>query len=247
MEPGRDTPLPRSTPPIKRESCGLCRKELDRRLLVPAKGLRPAQFEHIAARNPGWSPDSWICRACLGRARFDYLLSRLAAERGQLSEVETDIARRASQHLALAEDIERQFQTRATAGQRVADRVAAVGGSWTFVLAFFAFTLLWMGVNAMLPGHEAFDPYPFILLNLLLSCLAAIQAPIIMMSQNRLTARDRMQADQDFRINLKAELEVASLHEKVDHLLHSQWQHMVELQELQIELLNEIAQRGGKR
>ena len=87
---------------------------------------------------------------------------------------------------------------------------------------------------------RAFDPYPFILLNLVLSCIAALQAPVIMMSQNRQVARDRMQAEQDFRVNLKAELEIASLHEKVDHLLHAQWERIVELQEMQLELLNEL-------
>ena len=93
---------------------------------------------------------------------------------------------------------------------------------------------------------RAFDPYPFILLNLVLSCLAALQAPIIMMSQNRLSARDRMEAELDFRTNLKAELEIASLHEKIDHLLHGQFERMVELQEVQIELL-ERARRARAR
>ena len=121
-----------------------------------------------------------------------------------------------------------------------------MGGSWPFVLGFLATLLLWVALNSLALRDEAFDPYPYILLNLVLSSVAALQAPIIMMSQNRLSARDRLQANQDFRINLKAELEVSSLHEKVDHLLHSQWQHMVELQELQIDLLTELASRDAK-
>ena len=229
------------------KTCALCRKEHERRVLVPAAGLRPSLFDSIATRHAGLAHESWFCRSCLARERVDYMVSRLAAERGELSEVETDIARKASQHQSLAEDIEQRFQERASLGQRLADRVAATGGSWAFVLGFFACLLAWVGVNSLLLGRAAFDPYPYILLNLLLSCLAAIQAPIIMMSQNRLAARDRVQADHDFRIDLKAELEIASLHEKVDHLLHSQWQHLVELQELQLELLTEISLRGGKK
>jgi uncharacterized membrane protein len=92
----------------------------------------------------------------------------------------------------------------------------------------------------------AFDPYPYILLNLVLSCIAALQAPVIMMSQNRMSAYDRRKADQDFRVNLKAELEIASLHDKVDHLLHAQWEHLVEMQEVQIDLLNQIAEKRSK-
>ncbi len=108
-----------------------------------------------------------------------------------------------------------------------------------------AILLVWIAVNAWALRERAFDPYPFILLNLVLSCVAALQAPIIMMSQNRHSARDRRQADQDFRVNLKAELEVASLHEKLDHLLHHQWDSMVELQQVQIDLLHELS--GRKR
>ncbi|MBL8857192.1 MAG: DUF1003 domain-containing protein [Planctomycetes bacterium] len=229
----------------QRAACALCRKEFDRRALIPASGVRPAQFDAIAGRNPEWTHESWICHACLTRERIVFQMSRLAAERGELSEVEADISRKATQHLTMAEDIEKQFWSDATFGQRVADRVAAVGGSWPFVTGFFVFLAAWIGMNGYL-ATRTFDPYPYILLNLILSCLAAVQAPIIMMSQKRLSARDRMQADHDFRINLKAELEVASLHEKVDHLLHSQWQHMVELQELQIDLLTELAERNAK-
>jgi len=117
--------------------------------------------------------------------------------------------------------------------------VARVGGSWTFVIAMLSVLALWILLNTTL-GGGAFDPFPFILLNLVLSCIAALQAPIIMMSQNRASLHDRSQADQDFRINLKAELEIAALHEKMDHLLHEQWDRLIDLQRLQIEQLQEI-------
>jgi uncharacterized membrane protein len=111
-----------------------------------------------------------------------------------------------------------------TFGQRIADKVAAFGGSWTFIITFGAFLLVWMSINSMVllqaarPGSKPFDEYPFILLNLILSTLAALQAPVIMMSQNRQASKDRLQADLDYQVNLKAELEVAQLHGKVDRI-----------------------------
>jgi uncharacterized membrane protein len=222
-------------------NCSLCSKPFLPRHLVSARALRPSVSEYILARHPGaWSESAQICKPCLAAERLDYLMAQLEEERGDLSSVEEEIAQKASERQTLAEDIMSRFATEQTIGQRIADRVAAVGGSWPFVIGFFAVLLAWIGLNSLLLRHEAFDPYPYILLNLALSCLAAVQAPIIMMSQNRHAARDRMQADHDFRINLKAELEVSSLHEKMDHLLHSQWQRMVELQEMQLDILNEL-------
>lgn len=211
---------------------------------MPAGALRPSLSEHIASRHPGtWDETARVCRKCLAHERFEYVKTRLTREKGELSAVEEDIARKVAEHQSLATDIEQRFESTSTLGQRVADRVAAIGGSWPFLLIFLLILLAWAGFNSIVLGTRAFDPYPYILLNLFLSCLAAVQAPIIMMSQNRVAARDRMEADQDFRINLKAELEIASLHEKMDHLLHSQWQHMVELQEIQLEVLNELSSK----
>jgi uncharacterized membrane protein len=131
-----------------------------------------------------------------------------------------------------------------TVGERLADRVAQFGGSWTFITAFFLLLAVWMGAN-VLTATRAFDPYPFILLNLILSCIAAIQAPIIMMSQRRQEAKDRRRSENDFRVNLKAELEIRHLHEKIDHLLNRQWERLAEIQTLQIELLQDLrASRG---
>jgi uncharacterized membrane protein len=129
--------------------------------------------------------------------------------------------RRILAHLLLrkpvARDINQDFEKESTFGQRVADRVAALGGSWTFIFAFLAMMLIWMTVNSV--KAKPFDPYPFILLNLVLSCLAALQAPVIMMSQNRQNARDRLDARHDYEVNLKAELEIERLHAKIDDLL----------------------------
>ncbi|MCB9915591.1 MAG: DUF1003 domain-containing protein [Planctomycetes bacterium] len=225
-------------------TCPLCGKDFPERQLVPARALRPSLEAYLAERaGDVWSADAQVCRTCLSRERFQFALDRLGQERGELTAIEREIARKASHHETLAADVEKQFESAASPGQRLADRVASVGGSWPFVASFLLFIVVWAVLNSVLLGRDVFDPYPFILLNLLLSCLAAIQAPIIMMSQNRATARDRMQASEDFRVNLKSELEIASLHEKVDHLLHSQWEHLVELQELQLDLLTELAER----
>ncbi|HEX2203144.1 MAG TPA: DUF1003 domain-containing protein [Longimicrobium sp.] len=133
-----------------------------------------------------------------------------------------------------------------TFGQRVADRIAGFGGSWTFILSFLAVLVTWVVLNSVVLArrNEAWDPYPYILLNLFLSMLAALQAPIIMMSQNRQAARDRLDAAHDYEVNLKAEIEIRALHEKLDLLREESWADLVEMQRRQIELLEELLGRG---
>jgi uncharacterized membrane protein len=216
--------------------------------MVAAEVVRPQVAHHIAARSPNkWTGTGHVCRDCLNAQRLDYVTSRLTEERGELSEVEREVARKAGLHHTIARDIDAQFRTDITFGQRAADAVARIGGSWGFVLSFFAFLVVWMIVNTYALGLRSFDPYPYILLNLVLSCLAAIQAPIIMMSQNRQAERDRAESRHDYETDLKAEIEVASLHDKIDHLLHAQWERMIELQQMQIDLLTELAGRPRRR
>lgn len=127
-----------------------------------------------------------------------------------------------------------------TVGQRVADGIAKFGGSWTFIILFILVLIAWIILNTLPLFFEPFDKFPYILLNLALSCLAAIQAPIILMSQNRQADRDRVEADNDYEINLKSEVEIHLLHEKINYLMDTKWQHLIELQQLQIELLQEL-------
>ncbi len=145
-----------------------------------------------------------------------------------------------ARHETLAQDVEAQFQKKLSLGERLADRIADFGGSWTFILLFGGVILVWVLINTIFLLGRPFDPYPFILLNLFLSCLAAVQAPVIMMSQNRQEARDRLRSENDYRVNLKAELEIRHLHEKLDHLLQHQWERLMEIQQIQIELMNEL-------
>lgn len=180
------------------------------------------------------------------RLRSQDVLARLQKERGELSEIEADVARKVAEHQIATRHLNEAFEKKATFGERVADQVARVGGSWTFVISMLSVLGVWVAINVVM-ASRAWDPYPFILLNLGLSCIAALQAPIIMMSQNRTSARDRAQADSDYRVNLKAELEIVTLHEKVDHLLHGQFERLVELQDIQIALLEQLnAAREGE-
>ncbi len=133
-----------------------------------------------------------------------------------------------------------------TFGQRVADRVASFGGSWTFILSFLFFLLAWIITNVYFLLNKGFDPYPFILLNLILSCIAALQAPIIMMSQNRQEEKDRERAKKDFQINLKAEQEIRILQKKLDHILEHQHNELLKIQNAQIKLLEDIKSQLNK-
>ena len=133
---------------------------------------------------------------------------------------ERQLIERVAKRLAVSRDINADHDARLSFGDRLSDRVAAFGGSWTFLIIFGGVMAGWIMLNSVFLGKqgEAFDPYPYILLNLLLSCIAAVQAPVIMMSQNRFAAKDRLQAAHDYEVNLKAEIEIMALHEKLDEM-----------------------------
>lgn len=162
----------------------------------------------------------------------------------QLSEIERKMIARFLQEETVSENINREFHEQLSFGQRVADRVAAIGGSWSFIIFFVVLISVWMAFNV--ESSSRFDPYPFILLNLVLSCLAALQAPIIMMSQNRQAAKDRLTAQNDYEVNLKAELEVAAVAAKLDALMSSHWDELLKLQLRQVELLERLDAHRGK-
>jgi len=155
---------------------------------------------------------------------------------------ERRVVTKAARRLAMADDPNRQFDSEATLGDRLADRVARFGGSWTFIVSFMVFLVCWALLNSVNKAH-AVDPYPFIFLNLILSMLAALQAPIIMMSQNRQAYKDRRMASHDYEINLKAEIEILALHEKLDALRTHQVQELIMKQQQQLDLLQQLATR----
>ncbi|MCW0373401.1 DUF1003 domain-containing protein [Xanthomonas sacchari] len=168
----------------------------------------------------------------------------LQTELDKLSEAEREVVERFIAKRHVARDIVTQADRDRSLGERVADRVAAIGGSWTFIIGFCVVLLGWIVLNSLVLAH-AFDPYPYILLNLCLSCLAAIQAPVIMMSQNRQAAVDRLHAQNDYEVNIKAELEILQVHEKLNQLREQDWATLVELQNRQILMLQQLLERAG--
>jgi len=223
--------------------CEVCGKTFPVRDLVPGGAVRDAISKEIRKEFPGWSAEKFICRPDLNRFRSSYVHSLLESEKGELTSLEHEVLQSIQEHELLAKDTESEFEEKWTLGERLADRIATFGGSWTFLILFGAFLSLWIGVNSAVLIWRPVDPYPFILLNLVLSCLAAVQAPIIMMSQNRQETKDRLRSQHDYQINLKAELEIRHLHEKIDHLLSHQWERLVAIQEVQLELLSELGRR----
>ena len=220
--------------------CGADRRSDLRRGILAG----PAVAELVQKTTGSWSDTGWICTDDLHRYRHEYVKSLLEAERGELTALDNEVLESLREQEILSRNPEEELQAGLTAGQRVADRVAAFGGSWKFLILFMVVMASWIGVNSVVLIIRPFDPYPFIFLNLVLSCLAAIQAPVIMMSQIRQGTRDRLRAMHDYQVNLKAELEIRHLHQKIDHLLSHQWERLVEIQEIQMELINET--RGHK-
>jgi uncharacterized membrane protein len=199
--------------------------------------------ERIRADHPELSADALISRAEIARYRALYVEELLKAEKGELSQLDRQVADSMATYETLAENTAEQFEDERSFGERLSDGLASFGGSWTFIILFCSAFAVWVAVNVVLPMSQRFDVYPYILLNLILSCIAALQAPVIMMSQKRLEAKDRMRSQNDYRVNLKAELEIRHLHEKMDHLISRQWQRLAEIQQLQIEIMEEMGRR----
>jgi uncharacterized membrane protein len=208
-----------------------------------AELIRPSLLEFIKKETPALDSKGFICFDDLGEFRKDYVKDVLQEEIGELSALDQEVIESLQQHEILSSDISKQFEKKLTFGERLSDHIAEFGGSWKFLITFGAVLLIWIAINGVILVTHAFDPYPFILLNLILSCLAAVQAPIIMMSQNRAEARDRLRAENDYKVNLKAELEIRHLHEKIDHLLRRQYNRLFEIQQIQIELLEELGRK----
>ena len=229
--------------PSSQHICGVCGKSFPARQLVPAAAVRENLAELIRRDHPHWAAGSAICRTDLSRYSAKYVEAVLQSERGELSTLEHEVLASLRDHETLATNIDAESDRERTFGERLADRIASFGGSWTFLILFGLFLVAWIVTNSLVLYWRPVDPYPFILLNLVLSCLAAIQAPVIMMSQNRQEAKDRLRSEHDYQVNLKAELEIRHLHEKLDHLLSHQWERLVEIQQVQLQLLSELQRR----
>ena len=223
--------------------CFHCQRIRPYESMIPGEMLRPAIIETIQKRAPSWTTSQMICVDCLDVFRSEYVKDALMEEVGELTQLEHEVVESMKEQETLTENLNRAFEQSVTFGQRLADHVASFGGSWTFIVFFVAVLLAWIGVNSIAAIQRPFDPYPYILLNLILSCLAAIQAPVIMMSQSRMEARDRLRSENDYQVNLKAELEIRHLHEKIDVLLKHQWQKLLEIQQIQMDFMKELMRR----
>ena len=211
---------------------------------MPGHSVRQEVADQILKVVPGWTPQAYICRPDLDRMRGQYVQAMLASERGELSSLEHEVLRSLQQQEILAANVDADLEQQRSFGEKLADQIAVFGGSWAFLICFGVFLLLWVLMNSLVLLWRPPDPYPFIFLNLILSCLAAVQAPVIMMSQNRQEAKDRVRSQHDYQVNLKAELEIRHLHEKLDHLLSHQWERLVQIQEMQLEALADLGRQG---
>ncbi|MDH6253616.1 putative membrane protein [Chryseobacterium sp. H1D6B] len=225
----------------------ISKNEITRGEAIKAQELREGIFNLIKSEFPDFDKEKYISLDELNRYRRLYLTSLIIQERGELADIDESVLDAIKNNDILSENIQEDIEAELTLGQRLADSVAAFGGSWIFIIIFFGFIVVWMFINIWFLASKPFDPYPFILLNLILSCLAAIQAPIIMMSQNRQEQKDRKRSEHDYKINLKAELEIKLLSEKMDHLLVHQNRKLLEIQELQTDYLEDLMKEIKKK
>lgn len=233
-----DTSDQQDFPP--RVTCAVCGKPFPMNATRSWLSIRPSITQLIAVDVPDWHEGKFICKDDFATYRRRHVEELLKDEAGEIGELEQEVIDSLAKGVPLTRDpADADTATTMTFGERASDKVATFGGSWTFILMFCAVLVLWMTLNVSALLFKPFDPFPFILLNLLLSCVAAFQAPIIMMSQRRLEAKDRQRAENDYMVNLKAELEIRQLHEKLDHQIMHQWARLNELQQVQIDMLEE--------
>lgn len=227
-----------------RKTCAVSGRSIPERHAVPCSALRPSLMAFIRKSHPQITDEDCIADDVLPGLKAKFVEDALATELGEITDLERDVIESLRQHeIVSASPEEAEAQAQRTFGERLADKIAEFGGSWAFILSFGGFLALWILCNTIVWAAHPPDPYPFIFLNLILSCIAAIQAPVIMMSQNRQETRDRQRAEQDYKVNLKAELEIRHLHEKVDHLLHHHSQRLLEIQQIQTDLLRQLVQK----
>ena len=228
---------------MPRVNCSLCGTEVEGRSLASPQKLENRILDLIKKDRPEWEAKRGICPNCLEQYRAKKFVDYLEAEYQKLSEIEQSVVSKITRRGRVSRVVHQEFDASMGVGERVADKVAQFGGSWRFIGLFGGILVSWMAVNAFVLVRHPFDPYPFILLNLVLSTLAALQAPVIMMSQNRQAEKDRMHARQDYEINLMAEIEIRDLHDKLDSLRFKQWHELWHIQKRQIELLEHLCER----
>ena len=213
---------------------------------ISGKSVRQSILGLIQKDNPKFTIDNFLSISELNNYREQYIEGFLNKQIGSMTDLDQTVLESLKDKTTLTDKLDGEDVYAMTFGQRIADKVASFGGSWTFIISFAVFLLVWICINIYWLGNRGFDPYPFILLNLILSSIAAIQAPVIMMSQNRQEEKDRERGKKDYMINLKSELEIRMLHEKIDHLIINEQQEVLEIHKVQIEMMNDILKRLEK-
>jgi uncharacterized membrane protein len=196
-------------------------------------------LELVQKEHPEFEEKGLLSISELNLFREQYLENYLISETGKLTELENNVINKIKDQATISDKVDGEMPV-LNLGQRLADKIAKFGGSWSFIIFFMSFILAWIVINLVWLTGKGFDPFPFILLNLILSCIAAMQAPVIMMSQNRQEEKDRQRSRNDYMINLKSELEIRLLHEKIDHMVMHQQKELMEIQKMQIDMLNEL-------
>ncbi len=224
----------------------ISKKEISSAEKISIYSIRNSILVEIKKDFPEINTDGFIHTDELELYRQRYIESVLENNLGELSKVDKNVQKFFKSQEFITPILIKEKPDDLSLGQKLADKVASFGGSWKFIIIFGVFIFIWMIINIIFLASKAFDPYPFILLNLILSCIAALQAPVIMMSQNRQEEKDRERAQNDYMINLKSEMEVRMLHEKIDHLIINQQNKLLEIQQIQIDMLNDISEKIKK-
>ncbi len=223
-----------------KKPCEICHEKFPRNSLYPLPLVRKCILELANESNPKLNENGYLCFTDLRTLGLNHLEKMLKQERGALSELEKEVVENLQKQEFLAENVNEEFEERMTIGEKLSDHIAAFGGSWKFIILFLMILVVWMGFNSYLYLTMPFDPYPYILLNLLLSSLAAFQAPIIMMSQNRQASKDRLSQENAYQINLKSELQIRHLNSRLELYMKHSWEKLYEIERNQEEMLQEL-------
>lgn len=219
--------------------CSICGKEKAMDELLPNSLIKEAIVGFIKRDYPDWPEEGLICLEDYKTLGHEYELEEAGTPTEGLSDLEKEVIESIRSKQTLTRNVTEEFDEKLSVGDRLSDDIAKFGGSWKFIILFSSIIVAWIFLNVFILVTNPFDPYPFILLNLLLSCLAALQAPIIMMSQNRQEDKDRKRAEHDYQINMKAELEIRTQNEKIEQLSHD-LETLLRIQDVQMEKLEDI-------
>jgi len=227
-------------------TCPICHTQKPKIYARPVEIISSPVAALITAKHPDLPQHGLVCLDCLNHFRTEFVEDVIETEKGEVTGIEKEVLNSLKEQELLARNINSEFDSKLSLGEKIADKVAMFGGSWRFIIIFMLILFAWISINSLFLLQKPYDPYPFILLNLILSCIAALQAPIIMMSQNRQEAKDRLRAEHDYQVNLKAELEIRHLNIKVDQLITHQWERLLEIQKIQVELMEDMNNRGSE-